>query len=109
MIFVVCLNWDLWGLCGIFGIRGWLFGVLRWGRWWRGESFWPRASLVPRLGPRPPSGRGGLLVVDGGFMLVAEGCGRAGGFGLGSLSFCEGRFASFAVLGPFTNGPYEWH
>ena len=28
------------------------------------------------------------------------------GFGLGGLYFCEGRFASFAVLGPFTNGPY---
>ena len=26
--------------------------------------------------------------------------------GLGSLSFCEGRFASFAALGPFSNGPY---
>ena len=28
--------------------------------------------------------------------------------GLGSLSFCEGRFASFAVVGPFSNGPYGW-
>ena len=23
------------------------------------------------------------------------------------LSFCEGRFASFAGCGPFTNGPYD--
>ena len=30
----------------------------------------------------------------------------AGWFLFGDLYFCEGRFASFAVVGPFSNGPY---
>ena len=35
-------------------------------------------------------------------------CGMAEWFLLRwSLSFCEGRFASFAVVGPFSNGPYD--
>ena len=39
---------------------------------------------------------------------VSRGMGLGGGFCLGGLLFCEGCFASFAVLGPFTNGPYDW-
>ena len=70
MILVVCLNWDSWDWRGILGIRGWLFGVLCWGRWWRGESFWRLPSPRPRPGPLPLGETIGLLVVDGGLSSI---------------------------------------
>ena len=63
--------WDSWDfVSGCWGLRA---GV----RWWIRESVLPLPSPGPHPGPLPPSGRGGLLVVDGGFCL-------------GSLYFCEG-------------------
>ena len=56
--------------------------------------------------PLPPRGRGDSPSSPPVLGSRFRGMGLSGGFCLGSLSFCEGRFASFAVLGPFTNGPY---
>ena len=107
MIFVVWSElgflgfvWDFWDFVGgCLGVRvgcggGW--GVL---------LAPPPRALAPALARR--EGEGVLLVVDGGFSLVVGVWGSGVVFVLGSLSFCEGRFASFAALGPFTNGPYE--
>ena len=63
-----------------------------------GESFWP----LPSPGPLPPSGRGGFVGDWWRFSAGGWGVGGRGGFGLGSLSFCEGalRFlrGAWAVL-----------
>ena len=82
------LNWDFWDLCGILGIRGWLFGVLRWGRWWRGGLL---APPFPSPSPRPsPAQRERGFVVGLRFWVGGRGVEGRGGFCLGSLSFCEG-------------------
>ncbi len=64
--------------------------------------------LAPHPGPLPRRGEGDFpfpFPSTLGFLVsrIGSGC----GFGLERLLFCEGRFASFTVLGPFTNGPYE--
>ena len=60
-------------------------------------------ALTPALSR--PAGEG-VLLVGRWIRQAVWGLGWRGGFGLGGLYFCEGRFASFAVLGPFSNGPY---
>ena len=96
---VCCFGWT--GLSGVVWILGVLLVVVLGIR--AGESVWPLSSP----GPLPPGGRGGFVGGGWGFQLVV-GCVWDGGvvFVWGVFIFCEGRFASFAVVGPFSNGPY---
>ena len=106
MIFVVCLNWDFWDLCGILGILGvvvWGFAVVC-GGGWGSPSGPPPLALAPALTRR--AGEGVLLVVDGGFQLVIRGVGERVVLVWGVFISAKVRFASFAALGPFSNGPY---
>ena len=76
------------------------------GLWWV-AVVWPFPS--PRPHPRPlsrPAGEGGMFVVDEVLVGVWGVWDGVVVFVWGVCLFAKVCFASFAVLGPFTNGPY---
>ena len=113
MIFVVCLNRDGRDSWDEPGFWWWLFGrfALVCGGGW-GSPSGPSLPLALTPALSRPSGRGGFAVGGWRFSAGDQGCGGAGGFGLGSLYFCEGalRFlrGGWAVLERPLRGGGSW-